>query len=363
VFVAWRDLRRSWRRFVLVGVVVVLVAFLSTVLTGLADGLVSAGTSGLRALPLTHLAFSPGAQSVFSRSTLDQRNLDAWRGVPGVEASPVGVSFVNAASTDGGPKIDLALFGVTADSFLVERPEGRAALAGGPGLVLSSDLEDKGVHVGDTFAVGGSDQVLPVLGFTYAGSYGHVPIAYTSLPTWQSVTYGNDSRGRFSAIALQVPRGTDLAASDAAAGTETMTKAQAYEGSPGFVAETATMSLIRGFLLVISALIVGAFFTVLTVQRTRHIGLLKAMGASNRQVLVDGVGQMTVVVLAATALGVALGVGGAAAMARGSAPIELAAPAVLGTALLIVLTGVLGAIVPFRRITNVDPAIALGVEV
>ncbi len=39
------------------------------------------------------------------------------------------------------------------------------------------------------------------------------------------------------------------------------------------------MTLIRGFLLVISALVVGAFFTVWTVQRTRQIGLLKALGA------------------------------------------------------------------------------------
>ena len=49
----------------------------------------------------------------------------------------------------------------------------------------------------------------------------------------------------------------------------------------------------------------GAFFTVLTVQRTRQIGLLKAMGASNGYVLRDGVGQMTLLVAAATLAGAA----------------------------------------------------------
>ena len=134
---------------------------------------------------------------------------------------------------------------------------------------------------------------LPVLGFTFAGSYGHVAIAFTSLATWQSITYGNDARGRFSAVALRLPAGTDVAAVDRGGRHRGRDRRhEAYDGSPGFTAETATMTLIRGFLLVISALIVGAFFTVLTVQRTRQIGLLKAMGASNAYVLRDGLGQM-----------------------------------------------------------------------
>jgi putative ABC transport system permease protein len=122
------------------------------------------------------------------------------------------------------------------------------------------------------------------------------------------------------------------------------------------------MSLIRGFLLVISALIVGAFFTILTVQRTRQIGLLKAMGASNRQVLVDGVGQMTLVVVVATAIGAVAGALALAPANGSSAPVELTLPGVLTTSLLLVATGVVGALVPFRRITRVEPAIALGTE-
>ena len=228
--------------------------------------------------------------------------------------------------------------------------------------MLASELRDEGVEVGDEYRLAGTDETLPVLGFTFAGSYGHVPLAYTSLATWQAVTYGNDPRGRFSAIALDVPDGTDLATTDASAGTETVTKAEAYNGSPGFTAETATMSLIRGFLVVISALVVGAFFTVLAVQRTRQIGLLKAMGASSRYVLVDAVGQMLVVVAAATAVGTAIGAGLTAVLAGGAAPIDLTLSGTVSTALVLVVAGLIGSVIPFRRITKVEPAIALGVE-
>lgn len=365
MFLALRDLRRSWRRFLLVGSVVMLVGVLATVLTGLADGLVRDGTSGLRALPYTDMAFQSHAQAVFSRSTLDRTALDAWKQVPGARVSPLGVSFVNAQSADGGASIDVAVFGVPADSFLVPRADARRALEGPAGLVLAAEVRDEGVKVGDEYTIAGSGVTLPVLGFTFAGSYGHVPIAYVSLPTWQAITYGNDARGRFSAIALDladVHHDGAIIRANRAAGTELMTKAETYDGSPGYQAETMTMTLIRGFLLVISALIVGAFFTVLTVQRTRQIGLLKAMGASSGYVMRDGLGQIAVIVVAAAAAGALLGAGLVALLAGGPAPVELLPGNVLTSAGLVVVTGIAGSLVAMRRITKIEPAIALGVE-
>lgn len=364
MFLAWRDLRRTWRRFVLVGAVVALVAVLSTVLAGLADGLVRDGTSGVRALPYTNLAMEPGADAVFSRSTVTESAADEFRSIPGAEVSPLGVSFVNAASTSGGTSLDLALFGVPAGSFLADRQDAQDALSGEPGLVLSSTFADEGVKVGDEYRLGGSDVTLPVVGFTIAGSYGHVPIAFTSLSTWQSIAYGSDARGRVSAIALKVPAGSAdaVAAAAASSGTEVITKSRSYDGSPGFTAETTTMTLIRAFLLVISALIVGAFFTVLAVQRTRQTGLLKAMGASDAYVLGDGIGQMGVVVVGATAVGTLVGAVMVALLANTAAPVDLSFGSIALSATLLIVTGLVGSLVSFRRITTVEPAIALGVE-
>ena len=98
MFVAARDLRRGFRRFVLLGTVVGLIALLSTVLSGLATGLVTDGISGLRALPIDRLALEHGAEATFSRSTLHAADLEVLSSLDGVEATPMGVSFVNAAS-------------------------------------------------------------------------------------------------------------------------------------------------------------------------------------------------------------------------------------------------------------------------
>ncbi len=368
MFLAWRDLRVARGRFVLVGVVISLVALLTTLLSGLASGLVDDGISGLRGLPLTDLALQPGAQHSFSRSSLTPTNLQPWTDAAGadgssLEVAPLGVSFFNARTSDGNT-VDFALFGTPPDSFLAPDDRARAALAGPPGLVLSEELRKDGLKEGDELTVVGPDVTLPILGFTYGGSYGHVDLAFSSLEVWQNLVYGPSANGRFSAIAIRSDDPTVIDSFDqidAAADTATETKDAAYAGSPGYAAETATMSLITGFLLLISALIVGAFFTVWTIQRTRQIGLLKALGASNIYVLRDALGQLAVVLVAATGVGVAVAVGLGQLVGSG-VPFSLQAGPVLTSAGTLVVLGMIGSLVAIRRVTSVDPIISLGAD-
>ena len=357
MYVAIRDLWVARGRFALVGLVIGLVAVMTTLLSGLANGLVDDGISGLRRLPLTDLVFQHGAKSTFSRSTLTPADLATWQGRDGVQASALGVSFVNAKRQDG-PTVDIALFGVPADSFLVTRPEARAALSGKPGIVLSNEFQAKGIKVGDVLTVVGVDRPLPVLGFTYAGSYGHVAIGFTRLDTWQQLLYGANADGRFSAIAL---RGSQAAVSAVHPrdGTEVVTKTQAYAGSPGYTGETQTMTMIRAFLLVISALIVGSFFIVWTMQRSRQIALLKALGASRGYVVRDALAQMGLVLVTAAAIGGAVAYGLGSLIDRTNVPFRLDVLSALQALTLLVVLGLAGCVAGIRRVTSIDPAGAL----
>jgi putative ABC transport system permease protein len=358
MYVALRELWAARARFALVGAVIALVAMMATLLSGLAAGLVDDGISGLRQLPMTHLAMEPGSKGNFSRSILTPANLKPWEHVNGVEASPIGVSFANAKGARG-ESASIALFGVAPGSFLAPRPDAQQALAGPQGLVLSHTLEKQGIKVGDRLTIAGSEQTLPVLGFTYTGSYGHVPIAFTQLSTWQQVFYGKSANGRFSAIALNVSKGANLAAINQVAQTETMTKTAAYAGSPGYSGETQTMSLIRTFLLAISALVVGSFFTVWTIQRVRQIALMKALGGTTSYVLRDSLGQIAIVQIIATVIGATAAVLLGLAIEGGSVPFHLEAGPVASTVGLLIALGMLGCLIAIRRITRMDPAAAL----
>src|SRR5690606_33366356 len=175
-------------------------------------------------------------------------------------------------------------------------------------------------------------------------TYGHVDAVYVPLPIWQEVAHlaGEDDPLTASAVAI---RASDTGALDQAAsvaGLEVVTRTEAYAGSPGYSAETSTMSLIRGFLYLISAMVLGSFFTVWTIQRRSEIGLQKALGASTGAVLRDALGQVLIVLTGATAVGAAIGFALGKLIEGGEVPFALDLGTVLGAAAILITSGTVG---------------------
>ncbi len=372
MFLALRDLRFARGRFALMGAVVALIAVLGVLLSGLASGLADAGISGLRALPVTHIAFDEKATSEqFSRSTVEQEDWEAWSEAPGVErAEPFGNTLVNAQVTQGeekDEKVNLAVFGMAPDSPLAPSPaEGKGLKDGGGGSVITQEIADLGVRVGDVLTADKSGVRLTVTGLVDdTVSYGHIGVAYADLDTWRHLHYGlpgelpEAARRQATAVALTLEDGADATAVEQATGTRADDKETTYGASPGYTAESSTMALIKGFLYAISALVVGAFFTVWTVQRKPEIALLKALGAPTGYILRDALAQVVAVLVVATAVGTAVGLALGSAMI-GKAPFSLSAPAIATSAGLLIGLGAVGAAVAVRRITAVDPLTALG---
>ncbi len=367
MFLALRDLRFARGRFLLMGSVVALIAVLSVLLSGMSSGLVSDGISGLRALPATHFAFESGVTGdLFSRSVVQRPTWEGWAKVSGVTASTPYGNLLAHATSQRGDEVDLALFGVVPGSFLAPQPtQGSALSAGSNGVLISPKLRDAGIRVGDTLTVDRVGTKLQVVGTVGGASFGHVGVVFAPLTVWQEVHYGlpgtvpATAYDQATAVALRLAPGTDTVAADQQLGTHTITVVTSYAASPGFTAETATMTLIRLFLYLISALVVGAFFTVWTVQRRQEIALVKALGGSRRYLLRDAAAQVLAVLVGATVVGALVGVGLGALIGRG-VPFSLEAGSVLASCLLLVVLGLVGALGAVRRVTAVDPLIALG---
>ncbi len=373
MFLALRELRFARARFTLMGGVVALIAVLMVLLSGLSSGLVNDGVSGLKNLPVTAFAFDEGTKTdaAFSRSVVDTAQMDAWKARPGVaEAEPFGNVLVNARSSRGVP-IDLALFGVTPGSFLAPVAAEGGGLAAPDGIVVSASATDAGLRVGDTVTLDRIGTRLTVVGVTADQyTFGHVDVAFVPLDTWRRIHAGAgpddqvrpETLTEATAVALKAEDKTtlDLAAGDKAAGTSALTLAASFAASPGYTAETSTLNLIQVFLYAISALVVGAFFTVWTIQRKHELAVLRAMGASKPYMLRDGLFQALVVLLGATAAGVLIGVGLGALISGGAMPFLLEASAVAVASALLVALGLVGAAAAIVRVAAVDPLAALG---
>jgi len=373
VFLAIRELLFAKGRFVLMGSVVALISILMVLLSGLSVGLVNDGVSGLQKMPVTSFAFQEDVSkdSAFSRSVIDKDVVETWAAQPGVdEAAPFGNALVNAES-EKGVEIDLALFGIETDSYLAPEVESGSVLGDDPNeIVISATAAEEGIEVGDVIKVEPMGAELTVAGvMPDQHTFGHVDIAYLPLRTWQEIRTGaapgEEVPARvydeITAVAVQGSDDADaLKAGDAAAGTTSMTLDDSFGASPGYTAETSTLQLIQVFLYAISALVVGAFFTVLTIQRKQEVAVMRAMGASTAYLLRDSLLQSLLLLLGSVAVGVGLGLAAGAAISGTAMPFALeAGPIAVATTLLIVL-GVLGAAVAVVRITRVDPLTALG---
>lgn len=244
MFLALLELRAARGRFLLMGSVVVLVAALVGIVSGFTTGLGDDTVSALRRLPAAQLVFSSDARSdQFARSLLDEKTAAAWRADADTEATPLGVS-ITRGTTNRGTEVDLAAFGVEPGSFLDPSATDGDGLAGAAAdsIVMSAKLADEGVRVGDTLVIDRLGIELHVIGLTERSSYGHVPVAYVPLKTWQRIRFSTPGApasaaaaipGQFSALALRTPpAGTSTAALDKRHSTTTLTKEEAYEAAP-----------------------------------------------------------------------------------------------------------------------------------
>ncbi|RFU86596.1 ABC transporter permease [Streptomyces triticagri] len=364
MFVAWRDLRFAKGRFALMGTVVVLITLLVGLLSGLTAGLARENVSAISSLPADRIAFAApadGRSVSFTDSAVPEKAWNTWAEQPGVTAAdPVGIRTLNAAA--GERTAAASAFGVDPGSGIA--PAGLA-----PGrIVLSEQAADElGAAEGDTVRLGGLD--LRVAAVAGDASYSHTPVVWTTLDEWQRIghsgtdigTGGTDSEEQATVIALRLDGDdVDTAAGDRAAGTATRTPDEALSAIGSYQAENGSLQLMRGFLFVISALVVGAFFTVWTIQRSPDIAVLKALGAGTPYLLKDALGQAVVLLAAGTGLGtlIAAGVGGL--IGGGDVPFVLDLATVLVPAGVLIALGAVGAALAVRRVTAVDPLTALG---
>lgn len=369
MFLARRELGFARARFALMGSVVALIGVLMVLLSGLSVGLVNDGVSGLQKLPVTSFAFEEDVDksAAFSRSVVDVDAAEEWARVDGVAAAtPFGNTLVNTRS-DAGVDLDLALFGVERDGWLAPQAGDGSALADEGEIVLAGTLQDEGLAVGDVLTVDQLGTELEVVGFIDGQhTFGHVDVGYVDLRTWQEVRAGvrpgeaapEHVYDEVSAIALQ--HDGALAQASPVAGTSTTSLEGSFDASPGYTAETMTLELIQWFLYAISALVVGAFFTVVTIQRTQELAVLRAMGASTGFLLRDSLTQSAILLVTSAVVGVGAGVLLGVGLSASAMPFALEAGSIALATALLVLLGMVGAAAAVRRVTRVDPLTALG---
>jgi len=353
MFVALRDLRFARGRFVLIGSVVALITVLVGFLSGLTGGLATQNISAVLSIPADRVVFSApttdGGAATFADSTITEEQSTAWDATTGVtSAEPIGISQTRAEADDA--RVAIAVFGVQ-PGFSTTAPsqDGRLSLS-------APAAEDLDVATGDDVTIAGITYTVE----TIAGDawYSHTPVVEMTLSDWQAYSAATGNPDAYATV-LAVTGSPDWDAADTANATLSQTILGSLTALSSFRSEIGSLLLMVAMLFGISGLVIGAFFTVWTMQRKGDIAVLKALGASTSSLVRDALGQALIVLL--VGIGVGLGLVTLFGALAGSALPFLLSPltTVVPGAIMIAL-GLAGAAFALRSVTSADPLTALG---
>ena len=367
MFLAIRDIRFAKGRFALMGSVVALISLLLVMLSGLTAGLGNQNTSSLDKLggdrPVSQVVFgAPGkneAKASFTESEVTQEQANIWANTAGVaSAVPLGINqtrFQAKGASQGTTNV--AVFGVGANG--TDAGIGPSAVTDETVVIGQDVAKELSLTTGDTVTLGGVD--LKVSAVVPEQWYSHSSVVWTTLAAWTKIAHLSDPGQLATVVAVTYRDGAtvDATATNAAAGTMSTSRTGSFAGLGGYKSENGSLMMMQAFLYGISALVIVAFLTVWTVQRTRDIAVLKAMGASGSYLLKDALTQAALVLLAGAGLGGIIGVIGGYFAAQ-AAPFLLTIATTLLPVVGIVLLGLAGSALAVRKVTRVDAMIALG---
>src|SRR3954466_2158476 len=253
----------------------------------------------------------------------------------------------------------------------------------GPGQVVldAATAEKHGFATGDPVTILFADgprafTVTGIAGFGDADNLAGATMATFDLATAQQVL---GKTGVFDTVAVAGEPGVspevlrDRIAAALPEGIEAVTSAEVVAESSAAVADalgffTTGLLGFAAISLLVGALIIWNTFSILVAQRTRELALLRAVGASRRQVRFSVVAEAFVIGLVSAALGLGLGLGVAAGLraALGAVGIEVPTTTlqvesrtILAALLVGVVVTVLAALLPARQATRVAPVAAL----
>lgn len=370
MFLAWKEMRHSKTRFLMIGVIYVLIAWLVFILSGLGNGLSTLAAATFKNMKVDYVVFEQGSRASMSKSLLSYDLSEELLRIPNVEAaSPMGITMSSALKDNGNSdeeKVDIALIGIAAGSFLEpDVIEGSGLSDKRPTYALVNDsLKDHGFRLGDRLQLDGSTEILTIAGFVHNETYNHVASVFVPIEEWRKIAFaapGSDKgiANPVNAIMLQGKEIDPQVIDERLPGTNTVTRTEAVKGIAGYKEETGTIFMMLGFLFVIAAFIIGVFFYVFTLQKSNQFGIMKAIGAKNGFLAKAVISQVLILSAAGIMVGILLTYGTAAVMPQGM-PFDLDVWLVIIYSLILLAISLVSSLVSVRTVLKIDPIKALG---
>ncbi|MEN1966697.1 ABC transporter permease [Lentibacillus sp. N15] len=331
---AWKEIKKSKARFIILGAIIFLVSLLTFVISGLSNGLSQDNAALIKDLPDGQFYMNDDADETYNLSKIDkdiqdnvlQNNKDAV-------AFSIQMGFVN----DTDDKQQSVAFVTSTDSNLFEN-------VGKGEIILDSSLQDKGIKIGDKLTNNQFSGDFTVKGFVKQKKFSHSPAAFINIKDYKEMYHVNNMQLLF------IPGPNNAQEME---GLQSFSNKGFLNTIPSYSAEQLSLNMIVWFLVVISGMLFGIFFYMMNVQKISLYGILKAIGVKTSYLFKMMWSQMLLITAIALVLSVALSQG-FAQFAPAGMPFHLTIQTTAQLSIVFVIIGFIGATLSGIQIKKVE---------
>ncbi|MWV47095.1 FtsX-like permease family protein [Paenibacillus sp. HJL G12] len=336
---AWKEMKKSKAKFIILGSIIFLVSFLTFIISGLANGLSQDNAALIKDLPKGHFYMNTEAKKTYNLSKIDPNLQDqTMKEHKNAAAFSIQMGFVN----DAEDKQHTVAFVTSTDSPLFENV--------GPGeIVLDRSLEKDGIKIGDVLTNNQFSGEFKVVKFMDQKKYSHAPVAFINMDNYKEIYRTNEMQLMF------IP-GQDKAAS--ITGLDSFSNNEFLNTISSYKAENMSLNMIIWFLIAISGMLFAIFFYMMNVQKIGLYGILKAIGVKTGTLFRMMWTQMILITLIALVISVALSQVFNMIAPEGM-PFSLTLNATILLSVLFLVIGFVGATLSGLQIRKVEPLQAI----
>lgn len=357
---AWKELKYNKKKYLLVEIILILMIFMVLFLSGLANGLGRAVSSGIENVNGDYFIISDDSQNLITISNLDPKVYESVKDQTENEVATLDIQRKYIYKSGEESKLDVTYFAIDLESFMAPKiTEGSipSNTDSDYTIILNDSFKKDGIIIGDIVEDASTGIEMKVVAFTNDEMYGHTPVGFISTKTSTAIRQKLNPNYEVSYNAIAV-HGSDIK-NISIDGTEVVDKATVVKNIPGYSAEQTTINMILWVLVIISGAILGVFFYVITIQKEKQFGVLKAIGMDMKSLISFIVSQVIILAIFGIVFGNILAFG-MASMLHNGMPFYLKVGSASLISVVFILISILCSLISTIKVAKVDPMITIG---